>query len=366
MLNSSLFVNFLSLSEPMTFFTIALLGMTFFIIKVLEKKKIDFSLRMMAGLVLGILLGFGLQAIAQFPDSNTIANTTWIQETIVWYGLFGRAFIGFLRMLVIPIILVSMIRVIINLQSGLNIKSLIQKTLFWLLLTTGIAAVVGIVLSLMVNLGATLEIQETNRQAREVNNIVEVLVGLIPVNPVSAMTQDNVVAVVIFASMIGSAARFMRTKEKYKPNMDLFANIIEASYGIIMSMAMTVIKFMPYGVVALMSRTLVSYGLSALNDALIFIILVYVSSLIMLVVYFVIIMMHGLNPVVFFKKCMAAWLMAFSSRSSVGSLPMTISTLEHRLGVNNSTANFVASLGSTAGMNGCAGYFPAMVAILVG
>ncbi|MGL4394740.1 MAG: cation:dicarboxylate symporter family transporter [Brevinema sp.] len=366
MLQSSLFVNFLSLSQGMTVVTLLLLFGMFYIIKMLEKKKIDFSIRMMVGLGLGVFLGVALQAIAGFPSSETIKETTWIQETIVWYGLFGRAFVSFLRMLVVPIVMVSMIRVIMNLQANLDIKALIQKTLFWLLLTTGIAAIIGIVLSLFANLGDTLEVVATSNSAREVKNVVDVLVGLIPANPVGAMVNDNVVAIVIFASMIGSSARFMRTKEKYKANMDLFANLIEASYTIIMSMSMTVIKFMPYGVVALMSRTLVSYGLSALQDALAFIIVIYVASAVMLVVYFVIIVMHGLNPVVFFKKSVSAWLMAFSSRSSVGSLPMTISTLEQRLGVNNSTANFVASLGSTAGMNGCAGYFPAMVAVLVG
>ncbi|MGL4388774.1 MAG: cation:dicarboxylate symporter family transporter [Brevinema sp.] len=366
MFQSSLFVNFLSLSQLMTFLALCLLFGMFFIVKILEKKKVDFSIRMMAGLFLGVFLGILLQLMAGFPSSDIISNTPWIQETIIWYGLFGRAFVGFLRMLVVPIVLVSMIRVILNLHASLDIKSLIQRSLFWLLFTTAIATVIGIVLSLLANLGETLEVVRSTTSAREVSNIVDVFIGLIPVNSVVAMATDNIVAVVIFASMIGSSARFMRSKEKYQKNMDLFANFIEASYNIIMSMAMTVIKFMPYGVIALMARTLVSYGLLALQDALSFIMIVYIASFIMLVVYFIIILVHGLNPITFFKKCLSAWLMAFSSRSSVGSLPMTISTLEKRLGVHHSTANFVASLGSTAGMNGCAGYFPAMVAVLVG
>lgn len=365
MLNSSLFVNFLSLSQYMTFIALGILFVMFYIIKMLEKKKIDFSIRMLSGVGFGVLLGVILQFIAQFPTPETIKQTTWIQETIVWYGLFGRAFLSFLKMMVIPIILISLIRVILNLEAGLNIKVLIKKTLFWLLLTTGIAAFVGMWLAIFAKLGSTLEVGDMSKKARDVQNIVEVLIGLIPANPVNAMAKDNVVGIVIFASMIGSAARFMRTKEKYQQNITLFANIIEALYNIVMSMAMTIIKFMPYAVVALMARTLISYGLTALNDALTFIILVVIASVIMLIVYTIIIAAHGLNPLVFFKKAMPALLMAFSSRSSIGTLPVTITTLEEKLGVNNGTANFVGSLGSTAGMNACSGYFPAMSAVLI-
>ncbi len=366
MLNTPLFTGFLRLSHPLTFVTLICLIATFAVMKILEKKKIAFSVRMLVGLGFGVLLGIVLQAIAGFPTPEVIAKTAWLQETIVWYGLFGRAFVAFIRMLVIPIILVSMIRVILSLKSDFNIKALVSRSIFWLLATTGIAAIVGIVLSLLVNLGGNIAVEASERASRDVQSIVDVLIGLIPANPIAAMANDNVVGLVIFASMIGSAARFMRTKEKYKQSMDTFADLIESLYRIVMSMAMTIIKFMPYGVIALMSRTLASYGMSALADALSFIIIVYIASIIMIIVYVVLIALHGLNPITYIRKCGSAWLMAFSSRSSVGSLPMTISTLENRLGVNNGTANFVASLGSTAGMNGCAGYFPAMVAVLIG
>jgi len=389
MFQSPLFVDFLKLSESMTLIALFLLIGSFTIIKIIEKKKLDFSIRMGVALILGIGLGILIQAIAGFPDPEVLKTKIWIQETIIWYDLFGQSFIGFILMLVIPIIMISMIRVILNLSSNLNIKSLVQRTLFWLLFTTGIAATVGIILSIIVNLGHNMMITESVQTlqggvaesitehtvgfsaakprmfAREVSSIVDVLLGLVPSNPIKAMVENNVIAVVIFASLIGSSARIMRSKDKYKPVMDNFASIIEASYRIIMSMAMTVIKFMPYAVIALMSRTLISYGFSAIQEALVFIILIYIASAIMIIIYMILIGIHGLNPFVFLKKSVSAWLMAFSSRSSVGSLPMTISTLENRLGVNNGTANFVASLGSTSGMNGCAGYFPAMVAVMV-
>lgn len=365
MFQNPFFTDFLALSEPMAALSLILLIACFFIIKVLENKKIDFSIRMFVGLILGIILGLGIQAIAGFPTPETIKSSLWIQQSISWYSLFGTAFVSFIRMLVIPIILVSMIRVILNLQNGIDIKALINHALFWLLFTTGIAAIVGIILSSIVDLGADIAVQESTRSAREVTNIVGVLLGLIPSNPVAAMVNENIVGVVIFASFIGFSARIMSSKEKYQAVMKVFNDLIEASYRIVMSMAMTIIKFMPYAVIALMARTLISNGLSAIREAMTFIILVYIASAIMIIIYMVIILAHGLNPITFVKKSTNAWLMAFSSRSSIGSLPMTISTLEEKLGVNTGTANFVASLGSTAGMNGCAGYFPAMVAMFV-
>lgn len=365
MFQTALFTNFLKLSNFMTFLSLGLLILCFLVIFLVEKKKINFSIRMIIALILGVSLGILIQAIGGFPTAQQIKSTSWIQETIIWYSFFGNSFVSFIRMLVIPIVLVSMIQVIITLKDDLNISSLVRKTLFWLMLTTGIAAIVGISLSLLTNLGANMMIMESTRTSRAVIDLPKILLNLIPTNPVQAMVSDNIIAVVIFASFIGSSARIMRSKEKYKPVMDLFANVIDASYRVVMSMAMTIVRFMPYGVIALMSQTIISYGFIAIQQAFLFIILIYTSSLVMMIIYCILLIMHGLNPITFFKKALPALLMAFSSRSSVGSLPITISNLETKMGVNNGTANFVASLGSTLGMNGCAGYFPAMVAIMI-
>ena len=365
MLNTPLFTNFLKLSEPLTFLFLGVLIACFFVMKVLEKKKVSFSIRMFVGLILGISLGFLIQVVAQFPDTATIKATPWIQETITWYGLFGSAFVAFIQMLVFPIIMVSLIQVILTLKSDLNISSLVKRTLFWLMFTTGIATLVGVTLSIFTNLGSNMIVGQTTRSSREVIDLVQVFLNLIPRNPIKAMNDNNVIAIVIFSSLVGSSARIMRSKEKYKRVLDLFADLIDALYRIVMSMAMTIVKFMPYGVIALMSSTLISHGTTAMQQALLFIVLVYVACFLMMIVYAILLMFHGLNPITFFKKAAPALLMGFSSRSSVGSLPVTISTLENELGVNTGTANFVASLGSTSGMNGCAGYFPGMVAIMI-
>lgn len=365
MFQTALFTNFLKLSSPMTIVSLGLLILSFFIIYLTEKKKISFSIRMVIGLAIGVFLGIFIQMLGGFPTGHEIASSIWFQETIIWYGFFGGAFVSFIRMLVIPIVLVSMIQVILTLKNDLNISSLVKRTLFWLMFTTGIAAVIGITLSLFTNLGSNMTIVHSERVSRAVIDLPHIFIGLIPANPIEAMVNNNIIAVVIFASIVGSSARIMRSKAKYKPVMDLFATFIDATYRIVMSMAMTIVRFMPYGVIALMSRTLISYGFVAIEQAFLFIVLIYAASFIMLIVYSILLILHGLNPITFFRKAFPALLMAFSSRSSVGSIPMTVQTLETKLGVNTGTANFVASLGSTMGMNGCAGYFPAMAAVMI-
>ncbi|MGL5955936.1 MAG: cation:dicarboxylate symporter family transporter [Brevinema sp.] len=365
MLSSSLFTEFLKLSQGMTLVSLVMLILAFILMYIMEKKKINFSLRMLIALILGVGIGVLIQTLSGFPNTETINSTIWLQETISWYGLFGSAFVSFIKMLVFPIIFVSLIQVIITFKSDFNFSVLVQNALFWLMFTTGIATIVGIILALLSNLGTNVVIENTGSQARQVNDITGVLLNLIPANPIKAINDDNVIAIVIFASLVGSSARIMRSKEKYQRVMDLFADFIDALYRIVMSMAMTIIKFMPYGVIALMSRTLISYGVAAIKQALLFIALIYLASFVMFFVYSILLLAKGLNPITFFRKAVPALLMAFSSRSSSGSLPMTIATLEEKLGVNTGTANFVASLGSTMGMNGCAGYFPGMIAVMV-
>ncbi|MGL5722223.1 MAG: cation:dicarboxylate symporter family transporter [Brevinema sp.] len=365
MFDTALFTDFFKISQPMTVLAIVLLVGSFVILYQCEKKKISFSMRMLIGLILGLSLGIVLQAVAGFPSPDSIKSTPWIQQSITWYSFFGSVFVSFIRMLVVPIIMSSLIYTIINFKSSVSLAALTRRSLFWLMLTTGIAVSIGIALALVTRLGSNIALVNSNAAARPVIDLSGIILGIIPSNPVLAMSRDNVIAVVIFASMIATSARIMGSKEKYAASIGVFSQFVDASYRIVMSMAMTIIKYMPYAVVSLLASTLMSHGLQAVQSALLFIGLVYLATFIMFVVYAIILAFHGLNPITFYRKALPALTMAFSSRSSVGTLPVTISTLKDRLGVSGGTANLVASLGSTMGMNGCAGYFPGMVAIMV-
>ena len=122
---------------------------------------------------------------------------------------------------------------------------------------------------------------------------------------------------------------------------------------------------MPYGIVALVSNTIISNGVEAIIGMLGFIAALYTGVFIMLLVYVVILLAVGANPITFYKKTFTTLVFAFSSRSSVGTLPYTLKTLQEDLGVSGETSNFVGTLGTSIGMNGCAGVFPAMLGTLI-
>ena len=354
------FEKFLSITYYQTLIGIGLLLICFFaLLKPLQNKKVSFSIRMLVGLILGAVLGLGIQAMAGFPTTPK----TWMQEIANWYGLFGRAFIAFIRMLVIPLIFVSIVKVIIDFSGKKNLPQIAFRGIFWLLFTTAIACIVGIILANLFELGEMSSTSVHHAEAKQYTSIIDTFVNLIPSNIIASMVKENIVGLVIFSALMGLAAN--RMEKKNPQPIALFKTFIEALYKIVMSIAMTIIKYMPYAVVALLARTIISNGIPAIIEVSSFVAAVYIAMLIMLVVHIAIVMLHGISPVMFIKKALGTWLLAFTSRSSVGTLPMTISTLTVRMGVNSGTANLVGSLGSTMGMNGCAGFFPALLAVMV-
>lgn len=352
------FENFLAITHYQTLICIALLLSCFWAMAVLQNKKIEFSVRMLVGLVAGAVLGLGIQAVAQFPADASV----WMKETAIWYGLVGRAFIAFIRMLVIPLIFVSIIKVILDFAGKKDLPRIALHGIGWLLFTTAIACLLGITLANLFNLGLGVHAADTEKMI-PYTNLVDTLLRLIPSNIIVSMHNENIVGLVIFSALVGVAAN--RMEHKNPESIKVFKQLMHALYKIVMSIAMTIIKFMPYAVVALLSRTIISNGVPAIIEVSSFVAAIYVATVVMLLVHILIITLHGVPPITYLKKAGGTWLLAFSSRSSVGTLPMTISTLTKRMGVNDGTANLVGSLGSTIGMNGCAGFFPAMVVVMV-
>ena len=340
---------------------IAILVAIFVLVRKMEKKKVKFSTRMISAMGIGLVLGLFIQLVAGFPKDPS--SIRWIEEVSKWYGLVGNGFMDLLKMLVVPLIFVSIIRVIINMKDGVNLGKLTSRSLTVLLGTTALAAIVGLVVGNLFNLGVGEVIITSNTDMREITSIVDTLRGLLPSNPVQAMAEGNIVAVVIFAAFIGTSMK--RLNKKYSDVIKPVWDLVEASYKIITSVAMTVIKFMPYAVVALLANTIAARGVGAILGVVDFIIALYVSVAIMFIIHLIIIALNGLNPFKYVKNVMEPLILAFTSRSSLGTLPVTIETLTEKAGVDNGVASFVGSLGSNAGMNGCAAIYPALMAVTV-
>ena len=300
--------------------------------------------------------------MAGLPEDPS--KITWLQEVSKWYSLFGSGFMDLLKMLVVPMVFVSILRVIINMGEGDNLGALTFRSLGMLLATTGLAAIVGIVVANVMNLGVGAGVSGIEApELREITPLVDTLRGLLPSNPVASMADGNIVAIIIFATFLGLAVK--RLNKKYSELIKPFVDLVEAFYKIIVSVAMTVIKFMPYAVVALLANTLTARGLSSMISVVQFIIALYISVAILFVIHLVIITLNGLNPMTYIKNASEPLLLAFTSRSSLGTLPVTIEALTDKQGVEEGVSSFTASLGANMGMNGCAGIYPALMAVTI-
>lgn len=360
-MQSTFFTDFLYLTDIKTILFIVVLFALFFVMKQMEKKKVKFSTRMLSATGIGLVLGLLIQVVGGFPEAPL--EVPFIAEINKWYGLFANGFMDLLKMLVIPLIFVSIMRVIINMKQGENLGKLTARTLGLLVGTTAIAAIIGSVVGNLFQLGVNSHLVAGEATIREVSSLVDTLRGLLPSNPIASMANGNVVAVVIFAAFLGLATK--RQTKKYYDIVKPFIDLVEAFYKIILSVAMTIIKWMPYAVIALLANTIAGRGMAALGEAIDFILATYIGVALMFVVHLILIALSGLNPFRYVKNVLDALVLAFTSRSSLGTLPVSIEKLTDNVGLDNGTATFVGSLGSNAGMNGCAGIYPALVAITV-
>ena len=359
---SSFLSQFLMITDLKTVIFIAVLIGTFFIVKQFEKKKVKFSTRTIYATIIGLILGVIIQLVAGLPENP--AEVTWLQEVTKWYGLFGSGFMDLLKMLVVPMVFVSILRVIINMGEGDDLGKLTFKSLGMLLMTTALAAIVGIVVGNVMKLGVGTDVVATaDTELREITPLVDTLRGLLPSNPVASMADGNIVAIIIFATFLGLSVK--RLSKKYLDIIKPFIDLVEAFYKIIVSVAMTVIKFMPYAVVALLANTITARGLASMISVVQFIVALYISVAIMFVIHLIIIALNGLNPITYIKNAAEPLLLAFTSRSSLGTLPVTIEALTDKQGVEEGVASFTASLGANMGMNGCAGIYPALMAVTI-
>ncbi|NBK97340.1 MAG: cation:dicarboxylase symporter family transporter [Erysipelotrichia bacterium] len=353
---------FLMISD---FRTVLFLGIFFLLVLILykiPKQRLNFSKKVLLATLLGLLLGFLIQWTTGFVDEPM--KLSFVEETTLWYSLIGNGFIDFIRMLVIPLVMISIIHVIIHMDQKENLSKLVKRGILTTMVMVMLAAIVGLAFGIIFHLGGEGNILlQTNDGMKEIVPVVTTLRNLIPANPIAAMVNNNIVGLVIFASFIALAARRMHTKHKAK--IQVFYDLIDASQKIVVSIAMSIIKFMPYAVLALLANTIAQRGLSSIMEVAKFIVVLYLACIVQLLVQLFALSLFKVNPFFYLKKSVSILLLAFTSRSSLGVLPATIDTLVEDLGVSQGTASFVASFGTTAGMQGCAGIFPALLIIYV-
>ena len=339
------FKEFLMISHPTTVFLLLVFLLILAMIHHLEKKGTSFGKLVTIGTVSGALLGIFIQVLAGFPDAPT--KVVFIKEATKWYSLVGGGFIDLIRMLVVPLVLTSIIHVILHMNEGTNLKKLVGAMLATNLGMVALAAIVGLSLGSLFGLGAGSSAVEGASKMRDVK----------------PMADTNVIAVVIFGVVIGGIAQLI--KKTGTNSLEAFTKLFDELHLIMGWACDFIIGLMPYGVVALLANTLATRGLKAVMDMGLFILLLYLGLAIMFAAEALLLTVFGVNPLTYFKKAKSPLVLAFTSRSSMGVLPLTVETLTHRLGVSTTTANTVASFGTTAGMQGCAGVFPGLVVVYI-
>ena len=343
------FEKFIMISTKETLLFLVVLFALFYLMYYLAKKRVSSSKRTLISTVLGLALGILIQAYSGFSDEPM--KIKYVAETTTWYSLFGNGFIDLIKMLIVPLVLVSIINVIVNINANTDVKKLTRLTLIVTLGMVAISSIVGFVVSAIFKLGSSsIVLGSGDSKIKEVKNVVTIIRELIPSNPIKAMVDFNVIGVVIFAMFIGLAARYIQNKDENK--VKTFIDYIASLHA-------------PYAVIPLLANTIAQRGLKSIKDVLLFIGLLYVAVVIQFIIQGLFLLLHGVSPVTYFKKASKPLVLAFTSRSSAGTLPLTINTLTKDMGVNQSTANFVASFSSTAGMQGCAGIYPTMLVVFL-
>ncbi|AWV72242.1 L-cystine transporter [Latilactobacillus curvatus] len=331
---------------------------------------VKFSRRVFTALGVGILFGALLQIIFK-------ADSTVVKQTADWIGIVGNGYVSFLKMIVMPLVMVSIIQAITNLESSKGLGKMAGMVIGILIFTTLIAATVGSVTADVFGLNASdiqsgqVEKARSKELQTKLGDVQEQtvpvkIVSFIPENPFMDMTGSrptSTLAVVIFSAFLGVAALQLRRKKPEQAEM--FNKIVNALYAVIMRMVTLILRMTPYGVLALMTTTVAQTNVKGILSLGEFVIASYVALIIMFLIHFLLITFTGLNPINYIKKVIPTLIFAFTSRTSAGSIPMNIETQTKRLGVEDGIANLSASFGASIGQNGCAGVYPAMLAVMI-
>lgn len=335
----------------------------------LRNKRKSFTIRVLLALALGIVFGALLQVI--YGEGSEI-----IKQSNSWFAVIGTGYVRLLRMIVIPLIFVSITNAIIS-QESKNLGKMATQIIAILLITTAIAALIGAGTAKAFNLTSEgLQVGEMEQQAGanletrledfQSKSIQEQLIEIIPINPFYSMTGQGssaTLSVVVFATFVALATIGIR---KSKPeSAELFTKFIKSIHDVVMRMVTMVLRLTPYGVLALMTRMVSSSNFREILRLINFVIASYVALILVFIVHLIILSIFKLNPMTYIKKAGSTLMFAFSSRSSAGTLPLNIETQIDKLGVSEGNANLSASLGTSIGQNGCAGVYPAMLAIMI-
>jgi Na+/H+-dicarboxylate symporter len=303
---------------------------------------------MVAGILLGSLINLMQQSTAMSATFMTLIDSYLVDGL---FDLVGRVFVASLKLLVVPLVMVSLICGSSSLGDSARMGPIAVKTLAFYLATTGIAISIALLAGVLIGPGSNIEMtSDAMFQAKVPPPLIDVLVDIFPTNPIKAMADGKMLQIIVFALLFGYA--ISHAGEPGRRVASFFRDIevvVMKMVGILMGLA-------PYGVFALLAKLFSTMGISAIVDlAAYFFTVLGVLLFHGLVVYPLLLKgFTGLSPRILLTKMRSVWAFAFSTASSGATLPITLRTVERRLGVHNSVAGFTVPLGATINMDGTA------------
>ncbi|MDN3268456.1 dicarboxylate/amino acid:cation symporter [Streptomyces sp. MA15] len=310
--------------------------------------RVPFWAQILIGLALGVLLGW----LARSQDLS------WLVTTL---EKVGGTFIGLLKLAVAPLVFFAILVSVTNLRKVNNAARLASRTLLWFMVTSLIAVAIGLVIGLVTDPGAGTGLTPADGGTPEkTGSWIDFLTGIVPTDVITPFTELNVLQIVFMAVVAGIAA--LQLGEKAQPILTLSESVLE----LLQKALWWVIRLAPIGTVGLIGNAIATYGWDLIGQYATFTADIYVGCLIVLFGVYPALLatVAKVNPVQFFKGAWPAIQLAFVSRSSVGTMPLTQKVTE-RLGVPKEYASFAVPFGATTKMDGCAAIYPAIAAIFV-
>ena len=311
------------------------------------KKKLGLTTKIFIGLILGAICGIILYGLV--PAGV-------IRDDILINGIFkvlGKGFLRAMQMLVVPLVFCSLVCGSMAIGDTKKLGRVGVKTILFYLVTTAIAITLAIGVGKLINPGIGLDmsnIQVAETTVSEANSVSDVILDIIPTNPISALSNGNMLQIIFFSILVGIILAMLNEKAK------TVANFFSEFNEIMMKMTMIVMKVAPIGVFCLIATTFSNIGWSAFAPMLKYIFAVMLALFIQcLITYMAMLKIFAkLNPLTFLKKFFPVMSFAFSTSSSNATIPLSIETLDNEIGVSEKISSFTVPLGATVNMDGTA------------
>ena len=331
----------------------------------LPKWVTSFGPQIIAALVVGLALGLLAKSMGTVDD-----EPNWLTTTL---STIGSSYVSLLKAAVVPLIFTAVVSSIANLRAVSNAARLAWQTLLWFAITALISVVIGILLGVLLQPGSNADVEGSEYTGSQ-GSWVGFLTGLIPGNflglgasskvaesgAVTTSVSFNVLQILVIAIAVGIAA--LKVGKAAEPFLALNASAL----AVIQKVLWWIIRLAPLGTVGLIGNAVATYGWDTIGSLGMFALTIYIGLFLVLFgVYPVLAKVHGLSIRQWFSGAWPAIQLAFVSRSSVGTLPLTQRVTERNLGVPRAYASFAVPLGATTKMDGCASIYPAVSAIFV-